>query len=597
MLIVAVEMVLYAVLRIFVSLVECVTSFRSPRGGLAAAATFDEWVERARALDAREGREAWKETHESHYYDYELLEKLIGSFDAAREDPERLARLLRTVFSKANLGGIDNEQMYSSTHIGTKYLVHDYLAKVMEASVILRDSEAMPPADRLAHFRFLKRSYGRTALVLSGGAGFGFFHIGVIRTLLEAKCLPKVLSGTSAGASVAAMVAVRTDEELAELLSTPESVASRFTVLDEPWSVILRRLWRHGCMYDARRSAARIRRDLLLNRDMTFEEAYRRTGRILNIPVTSCSTHSPPTVLNYITTPTVTIWSAVLASCAIPGVLDPVQLVEKVDGGTRPFGGHGSLWRDGSIKSDVPLAALTEQHNANYFVVSQVNPHLLLFNYDAEGSAGQPTARAGGSMLRGGFLSATLERLLRLEMGKWISLLSGLDLLPMAFGQDWRFLFTQETRGTVTISPPARLTDYVHVVSPPTPARIADMSAVASQCTWPKLTRISNHFLFERTLRACETYLARVVAQSSPRGVIAARNEVELLSEEQLTLAQYDPSPESMRQRGANGSVTGSASGADSDADSGGGVGDGAAPVRGGKGEDEDEDEEADDVR
>ena len=48
--------------------------------------------------------------------------------------------------------------------------------------------------------------------------------------------------------------------------------------------------------------------------DMTFEEAYRKTGRILNITLSSSTKKAPPILVNYITAPNVVISSAVVAS-------------------------------------------------------------------------------------------------------------------------------------------------------------------------------------------------------------------------------------------------------------------------------------------
>ena len=62
---------------------------------------------------------------------------------------------------------------------------------------------------------------------------------------------------------------------------------------------------------------------------MTFREAYERTGRILNISVTPRSKTEYPTILNYLTAPHVLIWSACLASCAIPLVFESVVLMAK----------------------------------------------------------------------------------------------------------------------------------------------------------------------------------------------------------------------------------------------------------------------------
>lgn len=40
------------------------------------------------------------------------------------------------------------------------------------------------------------------------------YHLGVVKTLFEHGLLPRIISGASVGAVVAALVCVRTDEEL-----------------------------------------------------------------------------------------------------------------------------------------------------------------------------------------------------------------------------------------------------------------------------------------------------------------------------------------------------------------------------------------------
>lgn len=40
------------------------------------------------------------------------------------------------------------------------------------------------------------------------------FHLGVVKTLFEHGLLPRIISGASAGALMAALVCVKTDEEL-----------------------------------------------------------------------------------------------------------------------------------------------------------------------------------------------------------------------------------------------------------------------------------------------------------------------------------------------------------------------------------------------
>lgn len=62
---------------------------------------------------------------------------------------------------------------------------------------------------------------------------------------------------------------------------------------------------------------------------MTFLEAFQRTGRVLNISVIPYDTYSPLKLLNYINSPNCVIYSAVIASAAVPGILNPVLLLKK----------------------------------------------------------------------------------------------------------------------------------------------------------------------------------------------------------------------------------------------------------------------------
>lgn len=73
--------------------------------------------------------------------------------------------------------------------------------------------DPIPTDARLAFFNETRHSYGRTALLLSGGAALGFYHVGVVRTLMNNRLMPRVLGGSSAGSIVCAMIGTRTDEE------------------------------------------------------------------------------------------------------------------------------------------------------------------------------------------------------------------------------------------------------------------------------------------------------------------------------------------------------------------------------------------------
>lgn len=67
----------------------------------------------------------------------------------------------------------------------------------MEAVIL---STNLNDEEKRSFFKSIYKNYGRTALCLSGGAGFGYYHLGVARALLQAGVLPTVITGTSAGA-------------------------------------------------------------------------------------------------------------------------------------------------------------------------------------------------------------------------------------------------------------------------------------------------------------------------------------------------------------------------------------------------------------
>ena len=49
-------------------------------------------------------------------------------------------------------------------------------------------------------------------------------------------------------------------------------------------------------------------------------------GRIVNITVSPGGLNQQPRLLNYLTTPHLLVWSAVLASCSVPGLFPPVEI-------------------------------------------------------------------------------------------------------------------------------------------------------------------------------------------------------------------------------------------------------------------------------
>jgi len=131
----------------------------------------------------------------------------------------------------------------------------------------------------------------------------------------------------------------------------------------------------------------------------TFQEAFDRTSRIINITVAPLNQYDPPRLLNYLTAPHVCVWSAAAASCALPGMFDSISLIVKEPNGQfRPeheWTRQGvveseevkaakqllaTTYSDGSLENDLPMEQLSELFNVNHFIVSQANPHSAILS-------------------------------------------------------------------------------------------------------------------------------------------------------------------------------------------------------------------------
>lgn len=343
-------------------------------------------------------------------------------------------------------------------------------------------------------FKHVYANYGRTALCLSGGAAFAYYHAGVVKALLDEDLLPDVITGTSGGALVAALVATRTNDELKELLIP--ALAERINACSEPFTTWVPRWWKTGARFDSVDWAQRC--SWWSRGSMTFKEAFERTGRILNVTCVPADPHSPTILCNYLTSPDCVIWSSVLASAAVPGILNPVVLMMKTRDGTLVPYSFGHKWKDGSLRTDIPIKALNTQFNVNFTIVSQVNPHINLFFFSSRGSVGHPVTHRKGRGWRGGYLMSAFEHYLKLDMNKWLKFIRHAELLPRPLGQDWSQLWLQQFSGTITIWPKTILSDFWHILSDPEPPRLARMIHEGRQSAFPKLKFVANRLKLER---------------------------------------------------------------------------------------------------
>ncbi|CAE6523164.1 unnamed protein product [Rhizoctonia solani] len=478
------------------------------RANLRQARTYEEWKEAARVMDEYLGFEEWKQVDEDPYYDWTLVKKVYRSLRSfrAKDDARGVLGVLE-VCIRANFAGIESTRIYSETFLGTKSLIESYLDEVTAALVYIRETPQLSPEEKRRFFRSANKNLGASALCLSGGASFGYYHFGVVRAFLDAGLLPRVVAGTSAGGLVAALVCTRTDEELKELL-VPK-LAERITACEDPFRVWLKRFRVTGARFDTAQWA---RKACWFTRgSLTFREAYQRTGRVLNISVIPFDQHSPTKLLNHLTAPDCLIWSAIIASAAVPGILNPVVLMHKTRSGAIVPWNYGSRFKDGSLRVDIPLQSLNLLFNVNHPIVSQVNPHVHLFFFAPRGSAGKPVAYRKGKGWRGGFLLSAAEQYLKLELTKNFKVIRDLELLPRLLGQDWSGVFIQRFEGSVTIWPRTRLKDWFNILSDPDDTELERMMTVGRRVTWPKLHLIENRTRLER-----EIYKGRKAFRQTP---------------------------------------------------------------------------------
>jgi len=391
---------------------------------------------------------------------------------------------------------VENPRLYSETYYGTKDLVQEFIDEVRRCLETLFHSKQITEDEKRAFFRYLDTNFGRTALCLSGGATFAYYHFGVIKALLDTDNVPEIITGTSGGALIAALVATRTDEELKKLLVP--ALAYRITACRDSFPTWARRWWRTGARFDTIEWARAC--SWFCRGSMTFREAYERTGRILNVSCVPSDPHSPTILTNYLTSPDCVIWSAVLASAAVPGILNPVVLMMKNRDGTLAPYSFGHKWKDGSLRTDIPLKALNLHFNVNFSIVSQVNPHINLFFFSSRGTVGRPVTHRRGRGWRGGFLGSAAETSLKLDLQKYLKILRHLELLPRPLGQDWSEIWLQRFSGTITIWPKSVISDFFEILSDPSPQRLARMLRTGELSAWPKLVFVSNRMKIERMI-------------------------------------------------------------------------------------------------
>ncbi|KAF3922581.1 hypothetical protein AA313_de0201597 [Arthrobotrys entomopaga] len=476
---------------------------------LKNAKTQAEWIEAATLLDELDGNNRWKSEPESSEYDANQVKARLDQLEEARisGDIGRMLFLIRTTLTR-HLGGMGNVELYRHSYIGTKYLIESYIETALATLDALinappsMDSQ-LSPKKILESLVATRQSFGRTALLLSGGATFGMTHIGVLKGLWEADLLPRIISGASAGAIVASVLCVRTDNEIPHTLEYfPYGELDVFEHAAEPEGVMARvnRMLKMGAWMDIAH-LTRVMRGML--GDITFQEAYNRTRRILNICVSPASVYELPQLLNYLTAPNVLVWSAVAASCSLPLLFTPASLLAKnpKTGLAEPWNSSPQKWIDGSVDNDLPMARLAEMFNVNHFIVSQVNPHVVPF---LEKEPPQPIRHEGTGESQSGF-EAWKSTFISLAMGEAlhrINVLTEMGIFTTSLTKA-KSILSQKYAGDITIFPEVPLADLQKLIKNPTPEFMLEAGLRGEKATWPRLSRIRDCCAIELALDRC----------------------------------------------------------------------------------------------
>ena len=620
--VVTIETVLKSGKYIYASMSHHAREARRLRTKITHAQTLTEWQTLAEQIDALTGDDEWRARPHCELYERDRLQvrrSVYYCFLDPQEPPgERVSGVLLTpppppaqaridefnhlvrrgmmfdmMFTlRGGIGrskyGLLHEGLFSRALAGTKLLVEEYNAAICAGLDFVCDGDENEGEDhihtdtRLAFFNETRHGYGRSALLLSGGAALGFYHSGVVKALVENNLMPRVIGGASAGSILAAMIGTRTDEELLTNLfhveGTPAidalgrptghsgalqldffrphgfSIGRDYTNYsgfsngdddDVPSNFLPNKGFladvKRVCLFLTPRAFQGVTSSLfdvltgnLKTSDMlmkdtnhfrrcvrvcsgnfTFQEAFDRTGRILNITVSPQNRSDPPRLLNYLTSPHVLIWSAAVASSAVPGLFEASKLMVKDSDGTERFEStSGARFQDGSMENDLPMQQLSEMFNINHFIISQVNPHA----YMLASFAGSKTIWQNPVT---GFLNG-LCTYLKQEIKSWIrnlvEFVGGRRLAPMweirrGF---WTQLITQEYEGNdadITMYPWSKhrsvFSSFMHCIYNPSKQDYREWQIASERETWNHLPAIRSHCMVEMKLDKCVQKLRR----------------------------------------------------------------------------------------
>lgn len=462
---------------------------------LETASNFGDWYQTAVLIDdCTDGRQ-WRDNDASIHYDQDLIHDHLMRLRGLRESgsTKGLLELLNESLHRLN-HDLTRPPLFAESLVGTKSLIENYFAEVERGIRFLCDQPAVDfnDEDKLTSFQNAKESFGNSALLLSGGATLGYYHLGVAKALWDQNLLPSIISGSSMGSIIAAAICTRTDEELATWFKRPDKIDTAGLKANPLMDWV-----KHNSIFNQDSLKQAVGRNVTQE---TFAEAYERTGRVLNISVSPTRHQQKPRVLNYRTAPDALIIQACLASSAVPGLFPPVTLSQKNPSGDEIAYLASESWVDGSIEGDLPKLRLSRLQNVNHFIVSQTNPHVLPI----------VRAKSGGGVL--GKLVGVGTRFAQVQSGYVLEVCQ--NLAPAHWAKTLlrrtQNFIAQDYEGDINIHPNFRFDLYQLMMSNPSKGELELFIREGEVATWPKLALIRYQTLVGRILEEC---VARIEAR------------------------------------------------------------------------------------
>ena len=344
---------------------------------MARAESYEEWRSAAQNWDKKRGKHRWKSRDSTRHYDFVAIRMRLDQLRKcqARGDDRGLLFALNEGLH-GNMAGMGNPSLYNVSKFGTKQLIEDYVKEIVAAleTIASSQTEGISKREKLDFFRRASHCFGKSGLMMSGSSTLLFFHVGVLKALSEENVLPDIISGSSGGALMGAVVASQTAEELQSIFE-PGFLTEVFQGALPSSKIGRTRLY----TVEQLRGAV----DQIVP-DITFSQASSKTGRSMDVSVAPAEKLQTSRLLSAITSPDVCLREAVMASMALPGLFPPVMLEAKNPHGQRQPYLPTRRWIDGSVSDDLPAKRLARLYGVNHYIVSQTNPHIIPFVTDGK---------------------------------------------------------------------------------------------------------------------------------------------------------------------------------------------------------------------